>query len=177
MISFIVPTIGRASLAKALASIETWPGDEIIVVGECEHTDPRPIYVRCERGNDWGRKERQIGMSLAKGAYLAFMDDDDAYLPGARAAMQRAIDAAPYRPSLLQMVYPNGLVLWQSPTLACGNVSTQMILIPNDPDRLGEWSERYEGDFDFLQSMKWHVESINWWPEIIARIGHADGAR
>lgn len=177
MISFIVPTIGRESLSATLASIETWPGDEILVIGVASpHTDERARYITCERGHDWGCRERTIGISYAKGQYLAFLDDDDLYLPGARQSMQRAIQMAQGRPTLCRMVYPNGCVLWRDPVLRCGNVSTQMMLIPNEPAYLGQWSTRREGDYDFLTSMAWPPASIQWWPEIIARLGHNDGA-
>jgi hypothetical protein len=46
MISFIVPTIGRPSLAKTLASIECWPGDEVLLVGSPNgHTPSSTPYI------------------------------------------------------------------------------------------------------------------------------------
>jgi glycosyltransferase involved in cell wall biosynthesis len=173
-ISFIVPTIGRASLADTLASIETDPGDEILVVGDCfRHppTDPRPRYIPCMAGEDWGCKERTLGIGLARGDYLAFIDDDDVYRTGARAAMREAMRETPDRPVLFRMTYPDGRILWHYPLLRCGNVSTQMVLIPNDPARLGRWTARREGDFDFLASMQWPPDEIAWRYEVIACLG------
>jgi len=174
-ISVIVPTLGRPSLLETLASIETWPGDEVIVVGAVPtYTEGCRRFFTCASGGDWGCTERTIGLQHARGDYLAFLDDDDVYLPGARVAMARAIIAAPHRPTLCRMVYPNGFVLWHEPTLRVGNVSTQMMLIPNDPSRLGTWTTRREGDYDFLASMDWAPDVIHWSPEIIARLGHND---
>lgn len=175
-VSYIVPTVGRPSLVNTLASIETWPGDEILVVGQVSGvTDPRVRAIPCARGEDWGGVERRLGMAVATGAYLAFIDDDDTYLPGARAEMAWTMADTPGRPTLFRIQYPSGAVLWRDPFLRLGNVSTQMILVPNDPGRLGHWSGRREGDYDFLASMAWGPETIVWRPEVIAEMGHDDG--
>jgi glycosyltransferase involved in cell wall biosynthesis len=174
MISFIVPTIGRPTLTRTLRSIEARRGDEILVVGSVPQTlsDPRPRYFPVVNGGDWGCFERSLAITQAHGTYLAFLDDDDEYVPGARDLMARVMEAAPQRPVLFRMQYPNGFVLWAEPDLRCGNVSTQMILIPNQREKLGEWCGGYTGDFRFLQSMKWDRSAIVWQPEVIARIGH-----
>lgn len=176
MISFIIPSLGRPSLRQTIASIETEAGDEIIVVGTdaMVRTDPRPTYIMVAPGNDWGRKERTRGMQEATQPYLAFIDDDDTYAPGHRALMRHAITTTPDAPVLFRMQYPNGFVLWREPHLISGNVSTQMILIPNDRAKLGAWTNRREGDYDFLASMRWPMDSIVWRPEVIAYLGKND---
>lgn len=175
-ISFIVPTIGRPTLFEALASIGMLPGDETIVIGPTIYR-PRDANIKhllCDNGNNWGCKERTLGIAEAKGDYLAFLDDDDVYAPEARDKMEQAIQLTPQRPVLFRMIYPDGKVLWDDPVLYCGNVSTAMILIPNRPEMLGQWTTRREGDYDFLDSMKWPEVDIVWRPEIIALMGHND---
>lgn len=174
MISFIVPTIGRPSLMQTLGSIETRPGDEVLVVGEVRHQRPygRFNFIPCPRGNDHGGSERNFAMSRASGRYLAFIDDDDTYAPGHRLAMGMAILTTPGKPVIFRMRYPNGVTLWQDQEIRCGNVGTPMILIPNMPTKLGVWSSRYECDFNFLESMKWPKEEVVWRPEIVANVGH-----
>ena len=175
-ISFIVPTLGRASLAATLRSIELQPGDEVLVVGAVDQSMFAAPYcgIPCASGQDWGATERTRGMREATGDYLAFLDDDDTYAPGHRALMASAIARTPGRPVLFRMTYPNSYVLWREPSLVCGNVSTQMILIPNDQTKLGAWTGRREGDYDFLSSMQWPASDIVWRPEIVAHLGHND---
>lgn len=179
MISFIVPTIGRASLADTLQSIECWPGDEILVVGtfvcgRCRQlidADPRIRLIPYPPGHDWGSAERNHAMPFARGRYLSFMDDDDTYAPGSRALMADAIRETPERPLLFRMQYPDGRTLWRDPIVRFGNVGTPMIVVPNVPARLGIWGSFVGGDLAFLETTGWYRSEIVWRPEVIALIG------
>lgn len=171
MISFLVPTIGRPSLARTLESIETWPGDEILVIGEVSGvSDPRVRCIPCAPGGDWGHTERNYASPLATGRYLAHIDDDDIYACGTRALMADAIEKTPDRPVLFRMKLPNGITLWENQELRCGNVGTPMILIPNVQEKLGQFRPFVGGDWAYLDEMKWPKEDIVWRPEIIALI-------
>lgn len=177
MISFIVPTIGRASLSRTLGSIDPWPGDEVLVVGAVEemvHSDHGVMwrYIPCAPGGDWGHAERNYVTPMCSGRYIAHIDDDDAYAPGTRALMDDAIRKTPDRPVLFRMKYPNGITLWDQPELRCGNVGTPMILIPNVPEKLGRFESFVGGDCAYLESMKWSRDEIVWRPEVIALLGH-----
>lgn len=158
---------------NTLASIQTLPGDEILVVGNHFRTrDTRVRYVDCEPGKDWGAAERNFSTPLARGQYIAHIDDDDIYAPGTRDLMEDAIQKTPGKPVLFRMRYPNGITLWEAPELRCGNVGTPMMLIPNRPTMLGTWGSFVGGDCHFLETMKWKPEDIVWRPEIIALLGH-----
>lgn len=176
MISFIVPTIGRRSLIDTLASIELETCDEILVVGDQSLapvlTDPRIRFIPCPPGGDWGHTERNYATPMARGQYIAHIDDDDVYAPGARELMSDAIATADGRPILFRMRYPNGIILWQDANIRCGNVGTPMMLIPNRPTMLGKWESYVGGDCAFLQSCKWKAEDYIWRPEVIALLGH-----
>lgn len=179
MISFIVPTLGRPSLERTLRSIETYPGDEVIIIGNVSEltnydseNDIAFRFIPCEPGGDWGHTERNKATPLARGQYLAHIDDDDIYAQGTRALMQDAIEKTPGRPVLFRMRYPNGITLWAEPELRCGNVGTPMILIPNEPERLGQFRPFVGGDCAYLEEMKWDRSEIVWRPEIIALLGH-----
>lgn len=172
MISFIVATIGRPSLADTLRSIECWPGDEIIVIGNVETRTEGPVrYINSPAGHDWGSTERNIATPLATGRYLSHMDDDDIYAHGARALMASACEAAPDRFTIFKMQYPSGGRVWQDPIVRWGNVGTPMMLMPNIPDKLGRWGEKRDcGDLYFLHTMKWTAPEIVWREEVIALI-------
>lgn len=172
-----MPTIGRPSLLKTLKSIECWPGDEIIVIGQTalqvgDYNMRYIKYVPCEPGKDWGHTERNIATPLAKCRYIAHIDDDDTYAHGTRSLMADAIEKTPGRPVLFRMRFPNGITLWDDPVLRCGNVGTPMILIPNMPTRFGTWQSFVGGDCAFLEGCKWQREEFVWRPEVIALLGH-----
>lgn len=179
MISFIVPTIGRESLAKTLASIELRRGDEVLVVGNVKELtnynsadDTTYRFIPCPPGGDWGHSERNFATPLCRGKYIAHIDDDDVYAPGARAVMAEAIATAFGRPIIFRMRFPNGITLWQEPVIRCGNLGTPCFLIPNVPEKLGRWEPFVGGDCAFLESCKWKPEDYSWRPEVIALLGH-----
>lgn len=180
-ISFIVPTVGRSSLQRTLKSIECLEGDEILLVScassrafEQPYVLDNPFIrqVHCLPGKDWGHTERNKATPVAKGDYIAHIDDDDFYAVGTRALMQDAIEKTPGRPVLFRMQFPNGITLWQDEELRCGNVGTPMILIPNVPEKLGQFRPFVGGDCAYLEEMKWDRSEIVWRPEIIALLGH-----
>lgn len=161
-ISFIIPSLNRASLKRTIDSIELWPGDEVLV----EFDIPR--------SNMWGNPQRNRAMERAKGDYLAFVDDDDYYVPGHREVMDRMMQEFPDKPVLFRIKYPNGDVLWKEKEVNPGNVCTQMILVPNRPDKLYHWKDgRNMADFIFINN--WKFPEIIWREEIIGLTGHDDG--
>lgn len=174
-VSYIIATIGRPSLADTLASIECWPGDEVIVIGNVvSRTEGHIRYIACPPGHDWGSTERNIAMPLARGDYLAHIDDDDVYAPGARAAMEDAMTSAPGHLAIFRMRYANGFTLWHEPAIRYGNVGTPMIFMPNQPTKLGRWGEQMDGgDFHFLQTMEFRRDQIVWHPQVIALVKEA----
>lgn len=103
--STIIPTVGRATLARAVASVLEQDVNpalcEVIVVNdagkplaaEAWQHDPRVTLLntaRRERG-----AARNTGAAVARGRYLHFLDDDDYLLPGALAIFQALAAARP----------------------------------------------------------------------------------
>lgn len=177
-VSYLVATIGRPTLDATLRSIvnQAFPDDEVLVIGATDAIKAKADeygcrFIHCEPGNDWGATERNYATPFATGQYLAFLDDDDFALYGARAIMQETILTCPGRPIIFRMRYgTDGAVLWHERRLCLGNVGTPMFVLPNEPDKLGTWVGRYGGDFDFINTMKWSADAIVWMPQVIAQI-------
>lgn len=94
--STIIPTINRATLSRAVASVLdqafTAADFEVIVVNDSGRPLPEMPWQQSERVHvlNTNRRERCVarnaGAAIAKGKYLHFLDDDDLILPGALAA-------------------------------------------------------------------------------------------
>jgi hypothetical protein len=179
-VSFIIATVGRASLERTIESIEPRPGDEILIVAdESLNLHLRPLvhrnylrFLHCPPGHDWGHHERTFATPLAKGDFLSFMDDDDYYASGHRSAMDEAIAANPDGPTIfcMRLHHMGGYVLWRDKELRCGNVGTPMLLIPRDLDKIAPWPPHYGGDSTFIQSCKWKPEQFRWSRQVIAEV-------
>jgi glycosyltransferase involved in cell wall biosynthesis len=131
--------------------------------------DGDELLVSIQSDCPWGHAARNQLMTCARGDALMFIDDDDAYLPDALSLARQAVSERPDRVHLFRMRLPGGRELWADKTVRCGNVSTQMLVVPNDPARLGQWGDRYEGDFDFLTStLDLHDRPPVFHPELIA---------
>jgi len=174
LISIVVPTLGRPTLKRTLDSIAPGlkDGDEVIVVGDGPQPEARKIAgefgPRCryfEHGPTglWGHDQRNFGISKATGEYLAFMDDDDWYLPRGLEKMRDAIRSDPGKLFLFRIRYVKR-VIWKKKVVIPENVCSQIILVPNRPDRLGRWHRGdlpngRGGDFSFFD------ETLQLWPE------------
>ena len=106
----IIPTIGRASLTRAIASVLTQTftlaGQEVIVVNDTGRPLPPAIWDDTPWAHDprvrlitTNRRERSIarntGAAVALAPYLHFLDDDDWLLPGAMQAFWQVTQAHP----------------------------------------------------------------------------------
>lgn len=159
-ISYIIPSLNRRTLTRTIDSIEARAGDEIIV----EYDKPRM--------NMWGNPQRNLGMAKATGDWLAFIDDDDYYVPGHREIQEQAMIEARGMPILFRMKYPSGNILWKDKRIYPGNVSTPMILVPNNKEMLHYWEgRRNTADYIFISKWKWPRTKTVWREEIIALIG------
>jgi glycosyltransferase involved in cell wall biosynthesis len=138
----IVPTSGRPTLGRTLDSIveQLEPGDEVI--------------VSCNRDGDYGMTARDAAMERAKGSHLLFMDDDDQFARGAFETIRRFARENPGRIGVFRMRFDHGLTLWTEPVVRLANVSTQMLCVPNVPQKLASWrggEVSRHGDFEFLR--------------------------
>jgi hypothetical protein len=179
--SIIVPSIGRPSLTRTLASIQDagiLPGDEVLLVGDgpCPAAWyawqkaglPGAYLETPARQHDWGASPRNLAIPLATRGHLLFMDDDDAYQQGALDRIRAVVVEHPGRPLLFKMTR-NGGLLWTHQNMECGNVSTQMFCCPNDKTRLAIWPSYYAGDHAFICAVcACYPEGPLWRDEVVA---------
>lgn len=192
-LSIIIPTIGRPTLLTLLRELvpQLMADDDVFVVGDGDQPEARKVVVgmdarvhyrevgptRC-----WGHPQRNWAMSLARGSHLMSLDDDDALKPDALGVVRRVVAECPAVPVVFRMQH-GSFHLWREKTLTCGNVSTQMFVVPNNKAQLGQWGHRYEGDYDFIRSTceryAGKERAIVWREEVIALhgIGGSDPRR
>ena len=182
-----MPTQGRASISRALKSIEeNWrPGDESIVVADThgslldEHlrhwVEMRGhTYLEHDAGHHcWGHCQLNHGMKHATGDYLVYMDDDDVFAHGAWNAIRETIaQRTVVGPILFQFKTSTGGILWQIPgsDLAHGRIGGHCLVQPNDPERMGFFSCEYAGDLTAIQDacQNWGHDKVLWMPHVIS---------
>lgn len=190
LFTVVVPTLGRETLPRTLASI---PRDQVqvIVVAdlfEMGKGDANVIrhmakawgaeYASLNAGyHDWGSPQLQLGYELARGEYILNCGDDDVYEPLAFETIKRAIDSleAPCPMMFRTALHPspvrgntNIAVLWQYPTLTNRNITGQCFVIPNDQARIGRWNILV--DFGFITStVELWGGQVAWRTEIISQ--------
>jgi glycosyltransferase involved in cell wall biosynthesis len=92
MISVIIPTYNRYDLLlKCIESVksQTYKDLEIIVINDCSDDNRYDnlknrddiVYLNLPIRTGMPAKVRNMGISVAKGEWLAFLDDDDEWLP------------------------------------------------------------------------------------------------
>jgi glycosyltransferase involved in cell wall biosynthesis len=109
-VTVVIPTYNRSRyLSQALASVlqQTISDYEVIVVDDGSTDDTQKIvaaysnvrYIRTENGGP--AHARNVGMQLARGHYIAFLDSDDLYHPYKLELQSRLLDRYP----VVGMVY------------------------------------------------------------------------
>lgn len=182
-LSIIVPTADGEGLENLFASAadQLAPGDEVLIVGDTHDgpLDAVQVFVReyAHRffvnnilyryiGYDadhhcWGHCQINEGMRHATGDYLVFIDDDDCFPDGALDAIRRAITEQPSPRPLMFQFYSrrHGRTLPSRHEARESAIGGHCMVVPNIPEKLGQWTCRYAGDFDFI------VSTLALWPD------------
>lgn len=178
-ISLIIPTVSRPTLARALASLrgQLWlPGDEVLLVGDGKQPIARELWEQFRLpgrfvevagpSKDWGHTPRNLAIPMATGSHLMALDDDDELAPGAVEIVRQAITVLPDEPIIFRMSgHPEVGTAWKVKAIVYGNVGTPMLVAPNVPAKLGKFSSRYGGDFDFIRDTCGHYPAGPVWHE------------
>jgi glycosyltransferase involved in cell wall biosynthesis len=158
-LSVIVASSGRPTLQRTLESIQRQMGSD------------DEILVSVNSNAPWGHAARNQLMKAARGDAIMFLDDDDVYLPGALTIVRRSVERSPYIMHMFKMLYSDGRELWRTTDVSCGNVSTQMVVCPNNQPMLGRFGEGvYEGDYHFIKSSMDRFGQMAWHDAVIALV-------
>lgn len=169
-LSIIIPTMGRKTLSRTLDSIEPQRSkeDEILVIGDGPQPEAKRIvktrgcgyrYLETKPTRKWGHAQRNLGMLEASGDFLAFMDDDDVYLPNAFKSMKDAAAARLDIGLFLFRMKVGGVTIWRSKGVSVGNVSTQMVLLKDRFKYFEIWKPNPQtkdggcGDYLFIKNI------------------------
>jgi glycosyltransferase involved in cell wall biosynthesis len=89
-VSVVIPTTGRPSVGEAVLSARAQSGISVEIIVVCDLAEvPEAVQglrssvdkVVCTGGNRGGSCARNIGIAHSGADYVAFLDDDDAWLP------------------------------------------------------------------------------------------------
>jgi hypothetical protein len=188
LLSVVVPTCGRSTLARTLASIRGQAPareTEIIVVGDVHAgTWRKPLaavpavcaeygarYVEWDGGvHAWGQPQRGYGAQQARGRWLAWSQDDMAFEPGAWQAIRASVLDGEPCPRLFKVIPRCGLMVWNSRQLTAGHVDADCLVVKNDPHRLGTWTPIYTGDADMIaETVGLWQGQVRWEETVIAQ--------
>lgn len=182
-LSIIVPTHDGDGLDTLFASVadQLLPGDEVMVVWDTFDTTPPLVmpfsihqskYISYDAGHHcWGHCQINYGITQARGDYLIFIDDDDCFPDGALDAIRRAIAEQPSPRPLMFKFYSrrHGRTLPPGHYVQESAIGGHAMVVPNIPEKLGKWGERYAGDFDLIQStLALWPDGPAWYDDVIA---------
>jgi len=187
LVSVIIATHDRAQLVKqALASVYAQEGldeefeMEVIVVDDAS-SDSTPEVVRAYPGARYIRLEknlgeagaRNVGIQASKGAYVAFLDDDDLWLPYKLRMQVPVLQASPkvgvvYSQQIVSL--GNQVSLWPDtrlahsgsvfqPMLMYGFTSVDSVLVRRETfEKAGYFDESTRGwvDYDLWLRLAFH---------------------
>lgn len=199
LITVIIPTCGRETLQDTLVSVrsqfdyryEKYEADrvELLVVADTHRgtfgnqlkgvpemcKEYYAQYIEHDGGmHCWGHPQRNYGQSIARGEWIIWIQDDDVYSDCAFRSLLRVAKTSENQSGFWGVILSQTLtwqagVVWREKELWEGNIDANCIFAPNIPERLGKWTDRYNGDFDFIRDTceKWN-NKILWFPRVIA---------
>jgi hypothetical protein len=189
-LALVIATAGRPTLARTLTSLvgQDWrAGDEVQLVLD----GPQPLtreladqfaaalplrVIEIPDGphRDYGHTPRNRVAGSSHGyrcSWVAALDDDDVWTPGALASIRAAVTGAPRVPHLFRAdLSALGLgVPWRDRMIRLGNVSTCCCVAPREVAAVCRYDTTvYAGDFPFIRDCAARAGGVVWRDEVIA---------
>ena len=188
-LSLIIPTMGRAELRQTFDSIDHQRASdavEVLVVADTfgGMTDDleaarvmtntrgsRYFWLEHDGGEHCvGQPQRQYGMERASAPWIAFSADDNILTPTALSEIWMAIAGlSEPMPILFKVRTWQAGVVWKAENfIVQGNLDADCMVVPNVPDKLGHWTNFYEGDFFFARETARLWGRAAWRPDLIS---------
>jgi glycosyltransferase involved in cell wall biosynthesis len=191
ILTVVIPTQGRETLHRALASIRAQAGPEdvqLLVVADTHSVLQGPVrsiaaelqadYAEHDAGyHDWGYPQLDYGYKRASGRYIMNIGDDDIWLPGAYGAIRLALGQqlsprplmfkAELQPSPNRGDQRVPVVLWSDRRdLRRGRITGQNLCAPNVQSKLGRWTDDFSHTIETINL--WNV-GVDWIDAVICR--------
>lgn len=192
-LSVVIPTAGKrhAGLLRAIDSVrmQGYPIEqvEVLVIADTHGTPDRATLEvqrldvadtpRACRWAEWdggtncfGQPQRTYGSRIAKGDWVAYLQDDDIASQDALEHIWTAIHKqVKRRPLFFKVQMWWGESVWRNESLYQGNIDANCLVFPRAFAREVEWGLRYEGDFDAaVQAMQCYSGDVGWCQDTIA---------
>lgn len=184
-LTVIVPTVGRETLEALVASIRCQVGPEVcevLLVGDTHSGSAHGLrrvpelaraescrYLPHDGGlHAWGHPQRTYGQSVARGRWLLFSQDDNAYVRGAFEGILGRL-ARTTHPVLFRVDTWQAGLIWRTPEVLLGNVDADMIAVPNNAHTLlPAWETDYIADWRYIAQLD-RAYGVDWSELCIAR--------
>jgi len=174
LVSVVIPTYKRREmLAKAISSIkrQDYTPIEIIVVGDnCPELAEGPLIIGVDvvenlkdNHKDWGGTARNRGIELARGDWIAYLDDDNEWAPNHVSSLMVAAEWFNAEYAIASLQLPFGVLKCDYPQK--GRVDASAIMHKKSlAHRYGKWREgknaEYANDWRFVEP--WVIAKVGW---------------
>jgi len=184
-LAVVIPTVGRATLASTLDSLDAQPERDLLEVlvvadthgGLSADLEQARAHVREERDpaifhwreydaglHCWGHPQRMCGGRSATAPLVWYTQDDNVAAEGAVGLILEAAHFQARRsPLFFRWLSPWRELIWRDEHLLLGNIDADCLVLPRRIAERVQWGLRYEGDFDAAEdALRLSDGTVSW---------------